>query len=87
MKFRPLLLPLILMLPLTAGCARMTATVETKAPAPVVETKALAPVVDNSKSEVCSKWKGIGWSRKDTPQTIEGVKLNNARRQAWCRAS
>jgi hypothetical protein len=75
------------MLPLTAGCARMTATVETKAPAPVVETKALAPVVDNSKSEVCSKWKGIGWSRKDTPQTIEGVKLNNARRQAWCRAS
>jgi len=73
------------MLPLTAGCARMTAIVETKAPAPVVETKALAPVVDNSKSEVCSKWKGIGWSRKDTDKTIREVKENNVQQRAWCK--
>ena len=73
------------MLPLTAGCARMTATVETKAPAPVVEAKALAPVVGNSKSEVCAEWKGIGWSRKDTDKTIREVKENNARHQAWCK--
>ena len=35
----------------------------------------------------CLVWTPISWSSKDTPQTIEGVKLNNARRQAWCRAS
>lgn len=74
------------MIPLTAGCARMTATVETKAPvATVVETKAPAQAVDNSRSEVCSKWKGIGWSRKDTDQTIRNVKENNVQQQAWCK--
>ena len=35
----------------------------------------------------CLVWRPISWSAKDTPQTIEGVKLGNARRQAWCRAS
>lgn len=32
----------------------------------------------------CLVWQPISWSTKDTPQTIEGVKLNNARRDAYC---
>lgn len=32
----------------------------------------------------CLVWKPISWSSKDTPQTIEEVKLNNARQKAWC---
>ena len=32
----------------------------------------------------CLVWKPVSWSSKDTPQTIEEVKLNNARRTAWC---
>lgn len=32
----------------------------------------------------CLVWKPVSWSSKDTPQTIEEVKLNNARRMAWC---
>lgn len=34
---------------------------------------------------VCAQWRGITWSRQDTPETIGGVKGNNARRAAWCR--
>ena len=32
----------------------------------------------------CRHWKPITWSKKDTPPTVDGVKANNARRQAWC---
>lgn len=32
----------------------------------------------------CSIWKPITWSKKDTAQTVEEVKINNARREAWC---
>jgi len=32
----------------------------------------------------CVVWRPISWSGKDTPQTIEEVKLNNARQKAWC---
>lgn len=32
----------------------------------------------------CLVWRPISWSSKDTPQTIEEVKLNNVRRNAWC---
>ena len=32
----------------------------------------------------CLVWRPISWSSKDTPQTIEEVKLNNARQKAWC---
>lgn len=34
---------------------------------------------------VCTHWRGITWSSNDTPQTIDEVKGNNARRGAWCR--
>lgn len=34
--------------------------------------------------EVCAQWRGISWATSDTPETIDGVKGNNARRQAWC---
>jgi len=37
-------------------------------------------------SAVCEVWKPIGWSSKDTDQTIVEVKVNNARRQGWCKA-
>jgi hypothetical protein len=36
-------------------------------------------------TEVCSVWKSILWSKKDTPETIDGVKGNNAARKAWCK--
>jgi hypothetical protein len=32
----------------------------------------------------CLVWRSISWSAKDTPQTIEEVKLNNVRQKAWC---
>lgn len=32
----------------------------------------------------CLVWKPISWSSKDTPLTIEEIKLNNARQKAWC---
>jgi hypothetical protein len=32
----------------------------------------------------CSVWKNISWSKKDTDQTIKEIKVNNARRDAWC---
>lgn len=35
-------------------------------------------------TSVCSQWRSITWSSRDTPQTIDGVKGNNARRGAWC---
>lgn len=37
-------------------------------------------------SAVCEVWKPIGWASKDTDQTIVEVKVNNARRQGWCKA-
>lgn len=33
---------------------------------------------------VCAQWRGISWSSRDTPQTQDEVKANNARRKAWC---
>ncbi|CAH1664299.1 hypothetical protein CHELA1G2_12356 [Hyphomicrobiales bacterium] len=33
---------------------------------------------------VCAQWRGISWATSDTPETIDGVKGNNARRLAWC---
>jgi len=31
----------------------------------------------------CVAWKSISWSTRDTPQTIEEVKANNAARVGW----
>lgn len=33
---------------------------------------------------VCAVWSDISWSRKDTPQTVAEVKVNNARRAGYC---
>ena len=33
---------------------------------------------------VCDVWKPVGWSKKDTDQTVTEVKVNNARREGWC---
>lgn len=32
----------------------------------------------------CGVWKDISWSKKDTDQTIGEIKINNARREAYC---
>jgi hypothetical protein len=29
-------------------------------------------------------WRPLSWSRRDTPETIEETKANNARHLAWC---
>jgi hypothetical protein len=33
----------------------------------------------------CQVWKPISWSSKDTDQTIVEVKVNNARREGFCK--
>jgi hypothetical protein len=33
---------------------------------------------------VCTVWRDVSWSKKDTDQTIAEVKQNNARRDGWC---
>jgi hypothetical protein len=35
----------------------------------------------------CDFWRPVSWSAKDTPTTVEGVKINNARQKAWCGGS
>lgn len=34
--------------------------------------------------DACDFWKPVSWSTKDTRATIEEVKVNNAKRKAWC---
>jgi len=36
-------------------------------------------------TSACSVWRGISWSVEDTDQTIREVKVNNARRDAFCK--
>ena len=33
----------------------------------------------------CSVWKDVSWSKKDTDQTITEIKVNNARRDGFCK--
>jgi hypothetical protein len=33
---------------------------------------------------VCNIWQPVSWSKKDTDQTIQEIKVNNARREGWC---
>jgi hypothetical protein len=33
----------------------------------------------------CDFWQPVSWSQKDTQQTITEVKVNNAKRAAWCK--
>jgi outer membrane biogenesis lipoprotein LolB len=35
-------------------------------------------------SAVCSVWRPVTWSTKDTDQTIREVKVSNARRKGYC---
>lgn len=45
---------------------------------------AACKTTDTGGTEVCAVWRGISWSQKDTPETVDGVKGNNARRKAYC---
>lgn len=38
-----------------------------------------------SKPDVCLIWKGITYSAsKDTPETVQGVRVNNAKHDSYC---
>lgn len=52
-----------------SGCAKMTAIGATKA----------------TTTDVCKVWQYIKWSVKDTDETIEQAKVNNARRKGFCK--
>lgn len=41
-------------------------------------------VTSATNGSVCSVWKDVSWSSKDTTGTIIEVKQNNARREGWC---
>lgn len=45
---------------------------------------AACQTMGSGETEVCSVWRPVTWSQKDTPETVDGVKGNNARRGAWC---
>lgn len=65
-----LLLASVLLTPL-AGC-KTTGT--------AVTSPCVAQAVGQEPS-----WRPISWSSKDTLKTIEEVKANNARHEAWCK--
>lgn len=55
-----------------AGCATMTGIGATD--------------TERQLQRVCILWTGVSWSTKDTDQTIVDVKVNNAKRDAFCAA-
>ena len=60
-----------LLIPLTfllTGCGTLTGIVGT----------------ESTNTKVCAVWRDISWSKKDTDQTIGEIKVNNAKREAWC---
>jgi hypothetical protein len=36
-------------------------------------------------SSACAVWPYVSWSDKDTDKTIADAKMNNARRDGWCK--
>ena len=40
---------------------------------------------DTAAIDACIVWQPVSWSQKDTPRTIEEVKINNARWEGWCK--
>jgi hypothetical protein len=50
---------------------------------PLTGCVTLTSTVETNAS-VCSVWKDISWSSKDTTGTIIEVRQNNARREGWC---
>ena len=38
-------------------------------------------------SSACLVWPYVSWSDKDTDKTIADAKLNNARRDGWCKSA
>ena len=43
-------------------------------------TKTIVATADSA----CQVWPVTPYSKKDTKETIEGNRLNNARREGWC---
>jgi hypothetical protein len=46
---------------------------------------ACAQTTGTGASSACSVWRGIRWDVADTDETIREVKVNNARRDAFCK--
>jgi hypothetical protein len=42
-------------------------------------------IFETKEPPVCSVWRDVSFSKKDTDQTITEIKVNNARREAWCK--
>ena len=53
---------------------------------PLAGCASLTATTATNKS-ACAVWRDVSWSHKDTDQTIGEVKVNNARRDAWCNVS
>lgn len=43
--------------------------------------------LSGTNTAACAVWQPISWSKKDTDQTITEVKINNARREGFCKGS
>ena len=57
------------------GCASMMGT---------SGSLSAARLSEGQRAQVCSLWIGIGWEDGDTDPTITEVKVNNAKRDAYC---
>jgi hypothetical protein len=40
--------------------------------------------INEINTKVCEVWVPVTWSSKDTDQTIKEIKVNNAKRAAYC---
>jgi hypothetical protein len=66
------LILLAMLLPLAAGCQ--------------LNKTNLTGTTANSRPPVCTVWRGVSYSAKlDTPQTVAEIRVNNAKRGAYCK--
>jgi hypothetical protein len=50
---------------------------------PLTGCVSLTPTAETN-GAVCTVWRDVSWSSKDTTPTIIEIKQNNARREGWC---
>lgn len=75
---------MLLSLSLLSGCASLTGSGEIDFWRSADRAK-LDAKAKQTLSQVCSgSWRPVGWSKKDTDDTIREVKANNAAWKAWC---
>lgn len=64
---------------------RPVLTMTLAAALPILNAGCVTTPTSVGSAGVCSQWRGITWSRRDTRETVGQVKGSNARRGAWCR--